>query len=615
MHALSKLFRTSLGLGRCSRTTIIIIAASTAAWTSIGLGTLRSQSVTGAETSKRVASPESAPSIPMSSEASATSAIRDVRPRANLIVLGQNIATMDPRFPTARAIAVRDGRVVAVGQPDAVLALRGKDTRVIDAGNGLVMPGFIESHAHFIGLGAQLRNVGLVGTKSYDEVIARVVAAARKLEKGEWVVGRGWDQNHWPEKAFPSHERLSRAVPDHPVYLTRVDGHAALVNVEALRLAGINADTPSPSGGEIIRTGDGTATGVLIDTAKSYVSRHLPRTGPALTKRDMLAAQDLCFRSGITTFHDAGASRADIRLLDELYDQGKLAIRLYVMLGASAPEDVKRLTSQPPRIGDHGGRLSVRSFKLYMDGALGSRGAALLEDYADRKGHRGLALLDAKSLDKMSRRALDAGYQVNVHAIGDAGNRTILDTWDKLFAERPRGREARFRIEHAQILDEADIPRFAELGVVASMQGVHCTSDMDWVPTRLGEARTKEGAYVWKKLVDSGAVLCNGTDAPVESISALDSFYATVTRQHKDGTPAGGWYPEQRLSRHEALYSYTMAGAYAAFEENVKGSLSPGKHADIVILDRNILTCAAPQILTTRVTHTIVGGRIVHTEE
>lgn len=530
---------------------------------------------------------------------------------ADLIVVGGSFAGQDAHVD---AMAIKDQKILALGRADDVRKKHvGPSTRVLDTTGNFVAPGFIESHGHFAGLGQTLRTVDLVGAASEDEAIARVVAAAQKIAPGEWIAGRGWDQNLWAKKVFPDLEKLSAATPKHPVFLTRVDGHAAWANRAALELAKIDDKTPSPSGGEIIRDErTKAATGIFIDNAMDLFDNLLPRSGSDLIARDLLAAQAIAFENGITSFHDAGTSRETISIMDRLMESGALGIRLYVMIGSSGQRTAKEFLKVPPIIDRHDGRLTVRAVKLGIDGALGSRGAALLEDYADRPGYRGLSMLSPKELESIGEAALDAGYQVCVHAIGDAGNRAVLDAWDALAKRRPELKSARFRIEHAQIVDGADIPRFKKLGLIAAMQGVHATSDLPWVPERIGDERTIEGAYVWKKFLDQGTPVANGTDAPVENVSPFESFYASVTRMRKDGTPKGGWQPDQRMSRDEALASYTTSGAFAAFEEGKKGVLAEGMLADFVVLDRNILKVEPAEILTTRVLRTFVGGREVY---
>ncbi len=526
----------------------------------------------------------------------------------DLIVHGARIASMDARYPAATAIAVLGDRILALGSDEDILALARAKTRKVDARGAFLCPGFIDSHAHFAGVGRSLRHLDLVGCRSYDELVKRVQAAAAAKQPGAWILGRGWDQNLWPEKVLPHHDKLSAAVPDHPVMLRRVDGHAALLNAAALRLAGIDGKTPNPPGGEILHDDRGRPTGVLVDTAVGLVGRVLPRENDeSVLREDLLRAQAICFERGITMVHDPGESWAMVDRMSDLMEQGKLKIRLYVMLSGSSPEQVRRVAQRPPLLGAHDHRLFARSFKFYADGALGSRGAAMLEEYTDRPGHMGLLITPLTDLVAMGDAATRQGYQFCVHAIGDRANRMVLDAVAILEGLDRRVRELRPRIEHAQILDEKDIPRFAELGVIAAMQGVHATSDGPWVPTRIGRRRAEEGAYVWRKLLQSGARICNGTDAPVERILPLACLESTVRRV----TRTGPFFPAQRLSRLEALATYTVEGAYAAFQENILGRLAPGCLADFILLDKDLITCPEDEIDEARVLRTYVAGKLV----
>ncbi len=530
----------------------------------------------------------------------------------DLIVLDARINSMDIRHTGATALAVRDGRVLRLGGDLEISALAGSKTKIIWAKGAFLMPGFIDSHAHFRGIGSAQRRVKLNGASSYAEIIKRTKEAAKNHGPKEWITGRGWDQNLWPSKVFPTHQLLSEAFPNRPVALTRVDGHALLANKKAMEIARITKDTANPPGGEIIRDENGEATGVFVDTAESLIQNVVPQDNKNTQVSDMLAAQDLCFSLGITTMHDAGMSRRQVDILDELYNSKQLQLRLYVMLGVASPAQAQLATALPPRVSDHDGRLSVRALKIYADGALGSRGAALLESYADRDGHKGLLITKRNSLEQISATALKRGYQACIHAIGDRANRMVLDTWEEVFQENPSTATPRFRIEHAQILHHNDIPRFAKLGIIASMQTVHCTSDMAWVAARVTHGRAKVGAYAWRRLLDAGALVCNGTDAPVEGLTPFAGLFAAMTRTTAKGLPRGGWFREQCMTRKEALYAYTMAGAYAAFWENQLGSLSPGKFADFIFLDTNLDTCPPQEILTAKVMATFIAGNEVY---
>ncbi len=530
---------------------------------------------------------------------------------ASLVLRGGTFFTGEDGAPP-EAIAIRGDRIVAVGTRDDIAHWIGPETRVIEAEGRFVMPGFVESHAHLLGIGRARRTLDLVGTTSVDEVLDKVAARVKTARPGEWILGRGWDQNDWPVKTFPTAAQLEAVSDGHPVLLTRIDGHAAWTNRTALRRAEVDRRTVDPGGGELIRDPEGQPTGVLIDGAIGLVSRLVPADTDEERERDLRAAVEECLRLGITSFHDAGVSQRDLELYERAIVDGWLPIRVYAMLSGSDERLLERYFELGPILGRGAGHLTVRSIKLYADGALGSRGAALLEPYSDRAGHLGLNTLSPERLAAVCDLALERGFQVAVHAIGDAGNRMVLDGFEAAFARHPSVRDPRFRIEHAQILDGADIPRFAELGVIASMQAVHATSDMPWVPDRLGAARSKEGAYVWKSLLESGAVVCNGTDAPVERLSPFECLYATVTRQDADGQPAGGWYPEQRLSRAQALASFTSAGATAGFQEEQLGRLSAGRLADLIVVDRDLLTVSPMELREAAVVTTIVGGRVRH---
>lgn len=528
---------------------------------------------------------------------------------ADLVITNARIYTADQSRPVVDAIAVRGGRVVFAGNAAGAKALTGASTRTIDLGGRTVIPGMTDAHAHVAGLGERLRNVDLMETRSYEEVIARVVERARTTPKGEWILGRGWDQNDWGDTRWPLHEALSRAVPDHPVMLTRVDGHAGLANAAAMRLANLTASTASPTGGEIIKDERGAPTGVLIDNAQGLIRRVIPAATPAQVKENVRAAIAEMHRWGLTGVHDAGASAGVLAAYEELGREGALNIRLYAMISDHAPT-IEAWFRRGPMVAGHNGMLWVRSVKLYQDGALGSRGAALLEPYSDDPRTNGLLVSPTEHIQEVSGRALAAGFQVNTHAIGDRGNRLVLDAYEAALAARPTA-DHRFRVEHAQILHSDDIPRFAKLGVIPSMQASHQTSDMYWAGTRLGETRLR-GAYAWRSLLATNVVIPNGSDFPVEYVNPLISFNASVARQDAAGWPAGGWFPEQRMTREEALLSMSLWPAYAAFQEAELGSLTPGKRADFVVLDQDIMRVPTEMILQTHVLSTWVGGSMVY---
>ncbi len=527
---------------------------------------------------------------------------------ADLIVLNAKVYTADVNRPVAEAFAVRAGRIAFVGSARGALALAGPRTERLDLGGRTVIPGMVDAHAHLLGLGQALRTVNLVGTRSYDEVLARVVERAKTARPGEWIRGRGWDQNDWADTHFPTHQALSRAVPNNPVYLTRVDGHAALVNAKALELAQVTAATPDPTGGRFIRDSAGKPTGVLVDGAQGIVARVIPAATRAELREETLAAIAEANRWGLTGIHDAGVGAEGIAVYEDLAREGRYSLRNYVMIRGD-DSTLEAFLRRGPRLALFD-RLWIRSIKLWADGALGSRGAALLEPYADDPGNTGLITTPPEIIKNVAVRALKAGFQLNVHAIGDRANRIVLDQFEAAFKEVPVA-DHRFRIEHAQILRYQDIPRFAELDVIPSMQGSHQTSDMYWVPNRLGWARA-QGAYAWRSLLNTGVIIPNGSDFPVEAVNPLISFHSFVTRQDADNFPPGGWFPEQRTTRQEALWSMTLWPAYAAFMENESGTLTAGKYADFVVLDRDIMTVAPEEILGTDVVMTVLGGQVVY---
>ena len=524
---------------------------------------------------------------------------------ADLIVTARHIYTVDPDRPTVEALAVRGGLIAFAGSEREAMALSGPRTRMLRLGDATVIPGIVDAHLHLLGLGTALRTVDLTGTRSYATVVDRVVARARAATAGEWIMGRGWDQNAWPDTRFPTEEALSRAVPDHPVALRRVDGHALLANARALEAAGITAATPDPPGGRIVRNADGSPTGVLVDNAMALVERAVPPPSAEELRARIVAAVAEVNRWGLTGIHDPGVTDGTIALYHELARAGRFSLRDYVMVAGDS-DDVASAFRRGPQQALDDGHLWIRAIKLYADGAMGSRGAALLEDYSDDPGNRGLLVTDTNEIRRIAIEALRHGFQVCTHAIGDRGNRLTLDAYEAALDSVPVA-DHRFRIEHAQVLSRQDIPRFAALGVIPSMQTSHQTSDMYWIANRLGPTRVL-GAYAWRSLLNTGVVIPNGTDAPVEAVNPMIRFHAAVTRQDADGWPAGGWFPAERMTRDEALRSLTIWPAYAAFMEQVAGSLTPGKYADFTVLDRDIMTAAPETILETQVVMTVLGG-------
>ena len=532
---------------------------------------------------------------------------------ANLIVTNARVYTVDDARPVVEAFAVRGGRIAFIGDARGALALRGSQSRVLDLGGRTVIPGMVDAHGHVANLGASLANVDLTGASSYDEIVARVAAQARSVPAGQWILGRGWDQNRWGDRRFPTHDKLTQAVPNHPVYLTRVDGHAGLANKAAMDAARISATATDPSGGRIERAADGSPTGVFVDNAQGLVRRAIPPESRDQLKARLTAAITEAQRWGLTGAHDAGSSAQAIELYEELGRAGQLNFRMYVMIAGGrgdALAGLDRWFARGPQSGLYGGTLWIRSIKLVADGALGSRGALLLEPYSDDPKNSGLATTDAAYIQEVATKALRAGFQVNTHAIGDRANRVALDAYEAALAAVPTA-DHRFRVEHAQIVNYADLPRFAQLGVIPSMQASHQTSDMYWAGSRLGGERLL-GAYAWRSLLDAGVVIPNGSDFPVEKVNPLISFHAAISRQDADNYPPGGWYAEQRMTRDEALRSMTIWPAYAAFQERELGSLAPGKYADFVVLDQDIMRVPAEVVLRTRVLSTWVGGRPVY---
>jgi predicted amidohydrolase YtcJ len=543
------------------------------------------------------------------------------QPEPDLILFNGTIHTLASPGARVSALAARDGWIAAVGSDGEILAMAGPGTRVIDLESRLAIPGFIEGHGHFLGLGQQKTMLDLTKAGTWDDIVEQVAAAAREAPPGQWIRGRGWHQDKWerlPEGAVegvPTHQLLSKATPRHPVLLTHASGHACLGNEEAMRQAGVTSKTEAPAGGEILKDETGNPTGMFRETAQNLLYKALEKSESgrsaseqaALQRRWMELAEEECLSKGVTSFHDAGVSFQTVDLYRELNAEGRLTLRLWVMLSESN-QSLKEKLNRYRLTDDPRNRLTVRAIKRLMDGALGTHGAWLLEPYSDLPGSTGLNTISVEDLRETAELAVQQGFQLCTHAIGDRANRVVLDVYEETFSRH--GKDGlRWRIEHAQHLHPQDIPRFGSLGVIASMQGIHCVSDGPWVPVRLGARRTAQGAYAWRSLIDSGARLANGTDVPVEDVDPIANFHALVSRKTKDG---GRFYPEQRLNREEALRSYTLDNAYAAFQEETKGSLEPGKLADITVLSRDIMTIEEEQIPGTRVIYTIIGGQVAY---
>jgi len=541
---------------------------------------------------------------------------------ADLILMNGKIVTVDEALPQAEALAVRGDKIVAIGRNKDIQRFQGERTQVIDLAGKLAIPGFIDSHGHFSSLGESKMVLDLTKARSWEEIVAMVAEAAKNARPGEWIVGRGWHQEKWvkaPEPnvaGLPFHHELSRVSPHNPVILTHASGHSCLTNAKAMELAKITKSTPDPPGGEIVRDERGQPIGAFIETAQNLVRRAMSAAEAQLTPEErenrmikaMVMASQECLSKGVTSFHDAGVSWRTIEIYKKLIDEGRLQVRIYAMINESN-EVLKEKLPEYRLIGYGNNQLNVRSIKRVFDGALGAHGAWLLEPYADLPTSSGLNTYPVDALRETARLAIENDFQLCVHAIGDRANREVLNIFEEAFRAHPEKKDLRWRIEHAQHLHPQDIPRFGQLGVIASMQGIHCTSDGPWVIKRLGERRAEEGAYVWQKLMKSGAIICNGTDAPVEDVDPIACFYASVTRKLADGT---SFFPDQRMSREEALRSYTLNGAYASFQENLLGSLSVGKLADITVLSQDIMTIPEEEIPKTQVVMTIVGGRILY---
>ncbi len=506
----------------------------------------------------------------------------------------------------ASAVAIAGERVVYVGDAAGAERYRGDTTRWIDLAGKTVLPGFVDAHGHLANLGQSLEEVALVGTRSRAEVLERVRSAQATLGAGAWIRGRGWDQNDWDDTSFPTWHDLA-GTEANPVVLDRIDGHAVWLNRAALDLSNITRSTPDPPGGRIVRDADGDPTGILIDEAEKLVAaRHAT---DADFDRRLARVVAECNRLGLVGVHDAGTSEAVLSSLRRLGDRGALSLNVYCLLESDEPDFVRACFARG-RTAEFGGRLVVRSVKLRADGALGSRGAALLRAYDDDPGNVGLLVDTPDSIAAWTRDALRAGFQVGTHAIGDRGNRVTFDAYARALADVPTA-DARLRIEHCQIVDVTDLARFASMGVVASMQPTHATSDMPWAASRVGQERLA-GAYAWRTILDSGAVLAFGSDFPVESVDPVWGIYAAVTRTDHDGAPRGGWMPEQRLTAQEAVRAFTYGPAFASFDEADAGTIEVGKRADLTVLDRDILAIPPTEILHTRCAMTVVRGHVVY---
>jgi predicted amidohydrolase YtcJ len=556
-----------------------------------------------------------------SQQAEETAAAPDVAP-ADLVLRGGKVATVDPALGNAEAIAVNGYQITAVGSNADIAAYVGPETEVIELDGRFAMPGFIEGHGHYMGLGRARQILDLRNVQNWGEVISMVAAAVDKAEAGEWIFGRGWHQDKWdsvPEDAVdgvPRNESLNAVSPDNPVSLGHASGHAAFFNDAALAAAGIDNETPDPSGGTIVRAPDGRATGLMRETAQRllneaigiYEGRLTPEEQEQIDRERVMLAADEALRHGVTSFQDAGSSFETIDFFKRLEDEGNLPVRLYVMVRRQSNEEMDAALPQYKMLPEGNDFLTVRSIKRQIDGALGAHGAWLLEPYEDLPDTAGLVLEEVEDIEGTAEIAIKHGFQVNTHAIGDRGVRETLDLYERVWERTDTdGSQLRWRIEHSQHIDPVDVPRFGELGVIAAVQAIHGTSDGPWIPTRLGDERAKATSQPWRDLFNTGAIVTNGTDVPVEPIDAIASYYASVSRMMVNGER---FYPEHAMTREEALQTYTLNNAIAAFEENIKGTLTPGKYADIVVLSQDLLTVPEERIPDTTVDITIVGGEV-----
>ena len=549
-----------------------------------------------------------------------------VQESATLLIFGGNIYTVDATRPMVEAVAVKDNTILFAGSLAEAEQYKNDQTQLLDLNGKTMTPGLIEGHGHFMGLGYNELNLDLNNTTSYQEIVDAVAERVKTAAPGEWITGRGWHQSKWTEmppetvNGFQTHDLLSAISPDNPVYLGHASGHAGFANAKAMEIAGLmELDKEGISkfeveGGEVMRDAMGRPTGIFNELAQSLITKHIPENTPAKDIKAFEMAVAACHKNGITGFHDAGIGRETIALYEEMKAKDKMKIRLYGMLTGGDKELLNEWYKKGPMV-DPDNLVTIRSVKLNCDGALGSRGAWLLEAYTDRPGHFGHETLPMNFVEETAIDGLQYGFQVCSHAIGDRANREVLDRYESAFTELPQlATDHRFRIEHAQHLHPEDIPRFAQLKVIPAMQAIHMSSDRAWAIDRLGEQRIKEGAYMWQSLLKSGIPIVNGTDVPVEPLNPIASFYASVTRKTLQGTPDEGYEPAEKMTREQALRSYTLDAAYGAFEEGIKGSITVGKLADFTIYNQDLMKVAEKELLNTEIAMTIFGGEIVYTK-
>ena len=544
-----------------------------------------------------------------------------------MIIYGGPIYTINDKQPNAEAVVISGDSILYVGDYKSAIDYKQEKTQLINLEGKTMTPGLIEGHGHFMRMGYNELNIDLLNTTSYQEMIDAVEATVKITPPGEWIVGRGWHQSKWTDMpkdtigGFQTHHRLSAVSPNNPVYLGHASAHAGFANKRAMEIAGVfnnsqeNGQEKIVEGGEIVKDALGNPTGIFNERAMTYITNHIPKTTPERDIKAFEMAINNCHKNGITGFHDAGIDRETIKLFEQMKKDGKLNLRLYAMITGWDKELMEEWFEKGPMI-DKDNLLTIRSLKLNCDGALGSRGAWLIEPYSDRPNHYGHETLPMEFVKESALNGLKNGFQVCAHAIGDRANREILDRYESAFKELPqKSIDHRFRIEHAQHLHPEDLPRFAELKVIPAMQAIHMSSDRPWAIDRLGEKRIKEGAYMWQKLLKSGVPIINGTDVPVEPINPIANFYASISRKTLKGLPKNGYEPEQKMTRMQALRSYTLDAAYGAFEEKIKGSIEVGKLADFTIFDKNIMEIDENKILDTEVIMTIFNGEIVYSKK
>jgi len=538
----------------------------------------------------------------------------------DLILFNADVYTLDKNNPTATAIAIKDEAIIKIGDDESIKKLATESTEMLDIKGAFLMPGFIEGHGHFTGLGYSLLNLNFLRSKSWEEIVEMVEEKVKESEPGEWIVGRGWHQEKWdsvPHQhvgGYPTHEQLSEISPNNPVILTHASGHGLFANAKAMQISGVSLETADPKGGAIVRNDEGEAIGVFEERAMSVIRAAHEEYLATLSEEDkektwykaVELAQEECLTKGVTSFQDAGASFIEVDRFEKIAEAGDFDLRLWTMIRRSSKEMKGKLAGiRKVNVGNN--YYTCRAIKTEVDGALGSYGAWLLEPYDDKPDFYGQNTTDIEEVERIAELAAANDMQMCVHAIGDRANREVLDIMERTF-KKIDGKDLRWRIEHSQHVNVADIPRFAELNVIAAMQGIHCTSDALFAQKRLGERRAREEAYPWRSLLDAGVVVNNGTDAPVEDVNPLESYYASVTRKRIDN--GYEFFPQQKMTREEALHSYTLANAYSAFEEDLKGSLETGKLADIVVLSKNLITCSDPELLDAEVLYTFVGGEL-----